>query len=338
MHDTLHFWLDRGVDGFRADVVHLIGKGDVIESLDGDPRSPILEIDTEDGHLRLQRIRDLLDGYEHQPMMVGEVYLLDDGQSASYLGDPVSGEHELHLAFDFRPIHSAWGAAVLAPTIDRMQREFAEPGWPTWVWSNHDQPRHRTRFGSEERARLAAVIALTVRGTPFLYAGEELGLTDADVPADRVVDPNDRDGCRAPIPWTSEGDDERGHGWEVDPDVEPSGRPWLPFPTNASTHAADQQVGVEGSMFELYRELLALRRATPTLRRGAMSEVRRDGDVVAFDRSLDGEVVTVIANLGDDAAVAPPETLDGEVLVSTHAEPLAGGRLAGCEATVVRRR
>ena len=113
--------------------------------------------------------------------------------------------------------------------LEKMEADFDEPRWPTFVLSNHDQPRHRTRYGSEARARAAAVMALTVRGTPFLYAGEELGLEDAVVPPERVVDPDGRDGCRAPIPWTADGDDEVGHGWPV--------RPWLPFPANASTHS-----------------------------------------------------------------------------------------------------
>ena len=205
MHDTLRYWLDRGVDGFRADVVNLIGKGTDVPDLP-EPfwKFPLLATDRPFGHELLRRIRSLLDGYDHEPMMVGEVYLLRDGESASYVGTPDAPE--LHLSFDFRPLHSPWDADRMGEALAKMEDDFAEPRWPTFVLSNHDQVRHRSRYGSEARARAAAVVALSARGTPFLYAGEELGLEDAVVPDDRVVDPDGRDGCRAPIPWTADGD------------------------------------------------------------------------------------------------------------------------------------
>jgi len=196
---------------------------------------PLLATDRSFGHELLRRIRTLLDSYEHEPMMVGEVYLLRGGESASYLGGIGGGAGELHLSFDFRPLHTPWEADRMQRALAEMEADFAEPGWPTFVLSNHDRPRHRTRYGTEARARAAAVLALTIRGTPFLYAGEELGLEDGVVPPERVVDPDGRDGCRAPIPWTADGDDETGHGWPE--------RPWLPFPANATTHATEAQVG-----------------------------------------------------------------------------------------------
>ena len=329
MHDTLRHWLDRGVDGFRADVVNLIGKGTDVEDLP-DPfwKFPLLATDRPFGHELLRRIRDLLDGYAHEPMMVGEVYLLRDGESASYLG--TSDAPELHLSFDFRPLHAPWDAERLPAAIAAMEHDFAEPRWPTFVLSNHDQVRHRTRYGSEARARAAAVVALTIRGTPFLYAGEELGLEDAVIPADRVVDPDGRDGCRAPIPWTADGDDESGHGWPA--------RPWLPFPVNASTHAAEAQVDAPDSMHSLYRRLLALRRERPVLRRGDMVIEQRPGGVLRYERSLDGETLTVLVNLSESPAALPPDLIDGEfVLSSSIARSDLAAPLAVNEAVVVDR-
>ncbi len=330
MHDTLRFWLDRGVDGFRADVVHLIGKGaDVDDDLpDFEARHPVISIDRPLGHELLRRVRALLDSYPQRPMMVGEVYLLRPGQSAAYVGTPE--QPELHLSFDFRPVHTEWDADALHRTIAAAQHDFAEPRWPTWVLSNHDRSRHRTRYGADARARAAAVISLTVRGTPFLYAGEELGLADAVVPADRVVDPDGRDGCRAPIPWTADGDDAIGHGW---PAV-----PWLPFPANAATHNAEAEVGVGGSFHTLYRDLLALRRSNAVLRRGSMDLAPLDGAVIRYTRSLGDDVIEVAVNTGDEA-VAWPADLDGELLLSTDASRVAtGGPVAGSEAVIVRRR
>ena len=335
MHDTLRHWLDRGVDGFRADVVHLIGKGADVDDLPEHlARGPVIAVDRPFGHELLRRIRRVLDGYDHDPMMVGEVYLLSEGQSASYLGDPTADAGELHLSFDFRPLHTPWNAEAMHAAITRTQAEFAEPHWPTWVLSNHDQVRHRTRYGTDARARAAAVLSLTVRGTPFLYHGEELGLEDAEVPDDRVVDPHDRDGCRAPIPWTADGDDEVGHGW--------SERPWLPFPVNAATHAADVQVGVDGSMYELYRSLLGLRSASAALRVGSMELAPLEGSVLRFDRVEGDERFTVLINLGDEPADWPQDLRTGDVepdvLVSTdRGRTAASDRLGPDEALVLSR-
>ncbi len=328
MHDTLRYWLDRGVDGFRADVVNLIGKGTDVDDLP-DPlwKYPLLATDRPFGHELLRRIRRLLDAYEHQPMMVGEVYLLRDGESASYVGTPDAPE--LHLSFDFRPLHSSWDDERIPTAISAMEDDFAEPRWPTFVLSNHDQVRHRSRYGSEARARAAAVLALSVRGTPFLYAGEELGLEDAVVPAARVVDPDGRDGCRAPIPWLAEGDDETGHGW--------SGRPWLPFPANASSHAADTQIGVPGSMHSLYRRLLALRHEHDVLRRGEMTIAPVADGVFRFERSLDDDRMTVLVNFGDTEAGWPAQLADAEVLISSDpARTGAREPLAPAEAVILR--
>ena len=312
MHDTLRFWLDRGVDGFRADVVHLIGKGDDIEDLpDEQAALPIIAVDRPEGHERLGRIRALLDTYPQQPMIVGEVTLFEPGVAVSYLGTP--GADELHLTFDFRPIYLRWDAAAFHDAIDVMQREFAEPHWPTWVLSNHDQRRHATRFGSDARSRAAAVLSLCMRGTPFLYAGEELGLADAEVPDDRVVDPAGRDGCRAPIPWATAGTTEEGHGW--------SARPWLPFPSNAATNAADAQEDDPDSILGLYRCVTALRRSRPVLRTGDMVVAPLLGSVLRFDRTSESDRLTVLVNFGTEAAAWPDDVVGDVVVRSGDAGP-----------------
>src|SRR6056297_729310 len=328
MHDGLRYWLDRGVDGFRSDVVNLIGKGADVEDLPDHLASmPLLVTDRPFGHELLRRIRTLLDSYEHQPMMVGEVYLLRDGESASYLGTPEAPE--LHLSFDFRPIHTPWSADRMRTALTKMEDDFVEPRWPTFVLSNHDQQRHRTRYGSQERARAAAVLSLTLRGTPFLYAGEELGLEDGVVPPERMVDPDGRDGCRAPIPWTADGDGETGHGWPT--------RPWLPFPVNASSHAADVQVGEAGSMYSLYRDLLALRHDHAVLRRGDIEFAPLDGDVIRFERRLDAERVVVLVNLGDRAVALPSDVVGSTLLLSTDPGRTAvSGDLRPDEAALLR--
>ncbi|MDP9387234.1 MAG: alpha-amylase family glycosyl hydrolase, partial [Actinomycetota bacterium] len=248
MHAVLRFWLDRGIDGFRVDVVHGLGKDPALPDdppeLGGTPHSSIN--DHPSTHALLRDLRRLVDTYPGDRMLVGEVYLLDTAKVATYYG---RGD-ELHLAFNFPPLFAPWDAGAWREEIERAEAELGPRGaWPTWVLSNHDTPRHRTRYGSDERAAVAAVLLLTLRGTPFLYAGEELGLEDAVVPPRRQVDPGGRDGCRAPIPW----DAGPAHGWAT-PD------PWLPWPPHADRRNAEILAADDASVLHLYRRLLAARR------------------------------------------------------------------------------
>ncbi|MEQ1703056.1 MAG: alpha-amylase family glycosyl hydrolase, partial [Ilumatobacteraceae bacterium] len=207
---------------------------------------------------------------------VGEVYLLDEAAMAEYYGTP--DEPELHLSFNFRFLWAPFQPAVLRGLIHSTTSLLAARGaWPTWVLSNHDVPRHRQRYGGEEiDARMAAIMLLTLPGTPFLYQGEELGLVDAEIPPERVVDPGLRDGCRAPIPW----DGSALHGWVADP--------WLPFPPEASVRNVAAEVADEGSMLHFYRRLLALRKATPALHAGAF-ELLDGGDTLLAWARTDGD-------------------------------------------------
>lgn len=304
MHDTLRFWLDRGIDGFRADVINLIGKDPLLADLLDGPGKALTTIDEPATHRMLRGIRKVLDSYAHEPMMVGEVCLYHPGQAASYLGDdsPAGAGAELHLAFDFRATHAKWDADRFGPTIDAIQHDSIEYGtWPTWALSNHDRRRHRERYGSDDRARAAAVMLLTQRATPYLYAGEELGLPDASIPPESVVDPAGRDGCRAPIPWVVAAP----HGWG-----EPT---WLPFVDDAGSHTPDGVIG--SSMVDLYRRLLQLRRSRSTLRRGDQQHIEAAGTVVAWSRSLGDETLRIAVNFGSEPAALD---LAGWVVEGSH--------------------
>jgi alpha-glucosidase len=284
MHDTLLFWLDRGVDGFRADVVHNIGKdptfASVQESLAAIPHCALNDVPVTHDYLR--DIRRLIDSYPGDRMMVGEVFLLDTNRMATYYGD---GD-ELHLGFNFPPLFLPWDAAAWRRAIETTRTALDDVrGWPTWVLSNHDFPRHRTRFGGgEARARSAAVMLACLRGTPYLYMGEELGLEDAVIPPEAVVDPGGRDGCRAPIPWSTSD----GHGWR--------NSPWLPFPPAAGERSWESQRADEGSMLHFYRHLLAHRGASPALQTGAMAWIETDDGVLAWRRTTDDDRRVVIVS------------------------------------------
>ncbi|HEX5900846.1 MAG TPA: alpha-amylase family glycosyl hydrolase, partial [Solirubrobacteraceae bacterium] len=295
MHDVLRFWMDRGVDGFRADVVHLIGKDPALPDIPatniiGSHLDVVGTHDYQGTHALLRAIRAVLNEYPGDRMMVGEVNLTETSLVAPYLGD----DDELHLAFDFESLTVPWEAAAWRARIAQVE-EVMGARWPTWVFSNHDQPRMRTRLGgSEARARAALLLLLTLRGTPFLYAGEELGLEDADVPAERVVDPGGRDGCRAPIPWTTD----PGHGWPADP--------WLPWPPEPGERSVEAQRADEGSILHLARAIVALRRESPALHRGTLVLLDDAPEgVLAYERADGQDRRRVWINF-EPAAVALP--------------------------------
>ena len=324
MHDTLRFWLDRGVDGFRMDVIHGIGKDPALPdhppelesvwhcAVNDDPRT----------HELIRGIRRVLEEYPGGRMMVGEVFLLDTGAVAPYYGH---GD-ELHLAFNFPPLFEPWEAPAWRRSIDRVTAELGpRDAWPSWVLSNHDNRRHRTRYGSEERARAAAVLLLTLRGTPFLYAGEELGLEDAVVPADRTRDPGGRDGCRAPIPW----DGSACHGWPVDD-------PWLPWPPMAERRNVAALREDESSILHLYRRTLAARRGSLALRLGELLPLPGPPGVLAYEREHLGDQRIVLINFAaEPASFALPGEWAVEVASDGRGE---GGRWTdrlGAEQAVV---
>ena len=311
MHDVLRFWLDRGVDGIRADVLHAIGKDPALPD-DADELIPIphsgLNHVPEVTLPRVRRLRDLLDSYPGDRMMVGEVYLLDTSLVAQYY----DGGRGLHLSFNFPPLYAPWDAGAWRERVDEVEELIEPVGWPTWVLSNHDNRRHRTRYGSEDRARAAAVLLLGLRGTPFLYAGEELGLSDAPIPADRVVDPGGRDGCRAPVPWTAAPD----HGWGTED-------AWLPWPPEAGTGGdAASQRDDPSSILHLYRRVLAARRGSPALTHGDQRVLDSPEGTLAWERTADGDRRVVVVGF---AGAEDPLALDGDMVVEVASDGVGEG-------------
>jgi alpha-glucosidase len=295
MHGVVRFWLDRGIDGFRVDVVHCLGKD---AALPDDPPElaaiPHSALNDHPGtHAILRDLRRLVDAYPGDRMLVGEVFLLFQPDITRYYG---RGD-ELHLAFDLpRTLYTPWEAAAWRERTSAVHAAHAAAGaWPTLVLSNHDTPRHRTRLGSEVRARAAAVLLLTLPGTPFLYAGEELGLEDAVVPPDRRVDPGGRDGCRAPIPW----DGSPRHGW--------AGEPWLPWPPEAERRAVSVLRAEPTSILHLYRRLLAARRASPALHRGDWVAREAPAGVLAYERVAGADRRLVLVNFTSEAVAVRVE-------------------------------
>ncbi len=298
MHGVLRFWLDRGVDGFRIDVVQHMLKD---PELRDNPQGPggqrrVHDQNHPDVHGALREIRVLLDGYDER-MAVGEVYIMDPEIVARYYG---RGD-ELHLAFNFSFLNSRWGADAFRTEVERIESALPPEGWPTLVLSSHDARRHATRYDDpelgERRARMAAMMLLTLRGTPFLYYGEEIGLRNVPIPEEAMQDPIGRtlhpklcrDGERTPMPW------EPGPRFGFS-----TAEPWLPFGEDAAERNVSRQRLDRGSILWLYRDLLLLRRRTPALHAGSYRALDAPDDVFAYERETDGGRAVVALNFGDE--------------------------------------
>ncbi len=285
MHGVMRFWLDRGVDGFRMDAVHCIGKDPTFAD---DPRcaagEPLMLFNDQPySHVVFRGLRRLADTYPADCVLIGEVNVRSTAAVVQYYG---AGEG-LHLSFNFSHFDSPWNAAIFRDGIREVEGVLRPAAaWPTWVLSNHDFSRHRTRFGgSLRRARAAAVMLLTLRGTAFMYQGEELGLEDAHIGSGEQVDPGGRDGPRAPLPWEAESP----HGWS-------GAQPWLPFPPQACEHSVERQWRDPDSMLHLYRRLVASRKASLALQLGDWEELPSQPELLAYRRRHEADERIVCIN------------------------------------------
>ncbi|MFB7509444.1 glycoside hydrolase family 13 protein [Streptomyces broussonetiae] len=343
----LRFWLDMGVDGFRIDVAHGLVKADGLPDLGAHDQLKLLGNDVmpffdQDGvHAIYRQWRTILDEYSKNKgpegpsadgrrwetggrIFVAEAWTPTVERTANYVRPD-----ELHQAFNFQYLSTAWDAKELREVIDRTLEAMRPVGAPaTWVLSNHDVTRHATRFanppglgtqirtaGDRElglrRARAATLLMLALPGSAYIYQGEELGLPDVvDLPDEVRQDPayfrgagqdGFRDGCRVPIPWTRTGSS-YGFG---------GGGSWLPQPESWGGLSVEAQTGVAGSTLELYRTALATRREHPALGAGdAVEWLPAPEGVLVFRR---GEFVCV-ANTTEEAVTT---TAYGRVLLAS---------------------
>jgi len=328
MHDVLRFWLQRGVAGFRIDVIWLLAKG--VELEPGQPAQ-------EDGiggdqpavHAYIAELRALAGEFD-DALLVGELYL-EPERLMAYYGTRGEG---LQLPFNFQLVEQPWDAQTLSPIIARYEELLPQAGWPNWVLGNHDKPRIASRVGARQ-ARVAAVMLLTLRGTPTIYYGDEIGMVDAEVPADLQRDPQglrggaSRDPQRTPMRW-----DGSATGGFTD------GTPWLPIGPSLATINVEAQREDRGSMLTLHRSLLELRRREPALNVGRFQSLGADGDVLAYERSFEETTFLVVLNLGSSPARTEVGR-SGRVVVSTHVgreDRLVVGEvdLSADEAVVIR--
>jgi alpha-glucosidase len=323
MLEVLRFWFDKGVDGFRVDVMwHLIKDlhlRDNPENPDYKPSDPEYErlipafsTDQAEVHPIVARMRRLADRYSER-LLIGEIYL-PIHKLVAYYGEDGSGAH---LPFNFTLITAAWDARTLDAAIAEYEGALPIGGWPNWVLGNHDKPRIATRVGMAQ-ARVAAVMLLTLRGTPTIYYGDEIGMRDVPILPHQVRDPQEirepglglgRDPPRTPMQWSS------GYAAGFT-----TGEPWLPVSEELDEHNVEAERDDPGSFLTLYRRLIALRRSEPALQVGEFSPIAAHGDVIAYLRELGARRFLVALNLGHAPGRLGSDRLElrGGVRLSTH--------------------
>jgi alpha-glucosidase len=324
----MRFWLDRGVDGFRVDVMHHMVKDRELRDNPPNPRwrpglHPYRElltthtVDLPEVQEIVAKMRAVLEEYDDR-MMVGEIYLPVE-RIMAYYGDGGKGAH---LPFNFQLIGLPWNAREIAAAVERYEALLPSFGWPNWVLGNHDKPRVVTRIGAAQ-ARVAAMMLLTLRGTPTMYYGDEIGMHNVAIPPEQVQDPFEknvpglglgRDPERTPMQWN----DSPGAGFT-------SARPWLPLAQDVGAVNVAAEQTQPASILSLYKSLIELRRAEQALSVGGFALLSAGEDLIAYVRKAHERRILVILNLR-----ARPQKFDlgelkwsGRLLLSTYLDSVA---------------
>jgi len=324
IYDVMRSWLRRGVDGFRVDVLWHLIKDDQFRNNPPNPSFafgrpphqaliPLYTTDRPEIHEVIAEMRRVLDEFEDR-LLIGEIYLPVE-RLVSYYGRDLRG---IHLPFNFALLSASWRATTIFKLVEEYEAALPLGGWPNWVLGNHDRPRIASRVGIEQ-ARIAAILLLTLRGTPTLYYGDEIGMTDVPIAPESVRDPLEmnvpgigvgRDGCRTPMQW----DADANAGFS-------QSKPWLPLAADYCCHNVERQRRDPSSLYNLYRRLIALRRSRPVLITGRYRPLKADGDVFLFTREDERNRLLIALNLGDKPAQGPlagrPE---GRILLSSGAD------------------
>lgn len=315
--ETVRFWLERGVDGFRLDTVNYYFHDRSLK--DNPPMPPGKANDIPDtnpygyqDHLHdktqpenlgfLKRFRALLDSHGARAA-VGEV---GDGERSLRTVAAYTEGDRLHMCYTFDLLGPEFSASHIRKSVEAFETEVAN-GWICWAFSNHDVMRHVSRWtkpggDTDAVAKFAIALLASLRGSICLYQGEELGLEEAELAFEDLRDPygirfwpgfKGRDGCRTPMVWEA-GKPNGGFS---------TGKPWLPVPENHRLRAVDVQNGDEASVLAHYRRALAFRREHPALIEGAISFLEAGGDILAFIRRTGSETLLCAFNFSTEPAI-----------------------------------
>jgi alpha-glucosidase len=325
---VMRFWLDKGVDGFRVDVILGMAKD---EHFRNEPLNPeyapgqplhaslrhVYTRDLPEVHETIRSMRKVMDGYEGR-VMIGETYLPNE-RLVHYYGMNLD---ECHLPFNLQLIKTRWEAAAVREVVEKYEACLPWGCWPNWVLGNHDKSRIASRVGKDQ-ARVAAMLLLTLRGTPTCYYGDEIGMMDVPIPPGKLRDPAglrqagvsgvSRDPERTPMQWEA-----APHAGFCPPDAEP----WLPVAPDYEQVNASAQEKDPRSMLSLFRRLTSLRRESAALREGSLRTLESgEPSVLAFERDDGGDRLIILLNFGKQAKNVDLSTVaaEGEIVLSTLA-------------------
>jgi alpha-glucosidase len=300
MMDVFRFWLDRGVDGFRLDVFNEYFKDDQFREnpssfgIRGFERQKhIYDANRPEIMTTIKDIRSIMDSYKER-YVVGETFLAQAEEAAGFCG-----EGKLHANFDFSFTHNPWDAGRFYKAVTRWDNLLiSNNAWPNYVLNNHDTPRSATRYTrgeKDDRLKVAAAMLLTLRGTPYMYYGEEIGMRDIHLKRSELQDPVGirywplpvgRDGCRSPMQWNTS--ENAGFG---------KGKPWLKVHKNFTKRNVATQEKETGSLLNFYKNLLAIRKATPALQKGLFIPLTFEPRaLLAYLREYENQTILVVLN------------------------------------------
>ena len=322
IYNVMRFWLAKGVDGFRVDVIwHLIKDATFCDNppnphyVDGRPpheriltRYSTDQPEVQEVVAEMRRVTDEFDAR----VLIGEIYL-PLHRLVAYYGNDLGGAH---MPFNFALLSTLWSARSIERIIAEYEAALPPGAWPNWVLGNHDRPRVASRVGPDQ-ARVAAMLLLTLRGTPTLYYGDEIGMHQVTIAPHEVRDPFEknvpgigvgRDGCRTPMQW----DATAGAGFS-------SAKPWLPLADDYMRQNVAALQADARSILTLYRALIALRKKSPQLVKGAYRPIAAEGDILLYRREGEGGALVIALNLGaKPVSIASSSFGSGrEILLST---------------------
>lgn len=292
LHDVMKFWLEKGVDGFRVDVMwHMIKDQlfrDNPKRPEANPASyfyddylPVYSTDQPEVHEVVREMRKLMDQFEER-VLIGEIYLPID-RLVAYYGEENNGAH---LPFNFQLLTIDWEAEKIANMISQYEGALPAGGWPNWVLGNHDQPRIASKIGLPQ-ARVAAMMLFTLRGTPTIYYGEEIGMVDVAIPPTEIVDPQ---GIRFPDLYQSRDPARTPMQWDTSPYSGFSNvKPWLRLADNYEEVNVETQKSLPESLVNLYHTLIQLRHRELALQLGSYQPIHTDEQIISYLRSYEGE-------------------------------------------------
>ncbi len=323
IYDVMRFWMRKGVDGFRVDVIwHLIKDAQFRDNPPNPhfregrpPHEQILtrySTDQPEVHEVIAEMRRVTDEFKSR-VLIGEVYL-PLHRLVAYYGNDLSGAQ---MPFNFALLSTLWSARAIEAIIADYEKALPVGAWPNWVLGNHDRPRVASRVGLAQ-ARVAAMLLLTLRGTPTLYYGDEIGMHQVAIAPEQVRDPFEknvpgigvgRDGCRTPMQW----DATRYAGFSQVP-------PWLPLADDFTHENVVNLHADPQSILNLYKALIRLRKNHPPLIEGSYVPIAADGDLLLYRREHNGAAIVIALNLGATPVSLASELigLDGDILLSTH--------------------